>query len=318
MEPDPETTLIRDIKTLSERVWERRVEEPDIERWLDNFDGQVFDAGAERLHALHLLRHFVYFGGREMRVLLEALYRDIFRYPIVQQIRERAGGTLDAALVAAEFQQELGRTRFIAMGNPSESGSHLMYYFRQVNKLSKDLFVSQHELVDGPLTDPSTKLAPADLNRIVFLDDLLGSGQQATSYSHSLVRDLRAVAARDGRAITISYFTLFAKPAGLATARATDFNDVRALHELDDSQLAFAENSRVYHGCGPYTSRVEGCALAEHYGARLLTAHPLGYRNGQLLLGFQHNVPDNTLPIFWFDESEPPWDPIFPRYQKVY
>ncbi|GAA4625927.1 phosphoribosyltransferase-like protein [Cellulomonas oligotrophica] len=317
MDATHEAALIRDIKTLSERVWERRVQEPDIERWLSNFDGRVFDVAAERMHALHLLRHFVYFGAREMRVLLEALYRDIYRYPIVQQIRHRAGDTLDSTFIADEFAGELRRTRFIAMGNPSESGSHLMYYFRQVNSLPKGLFVSQHELASGPLTDPETRLVPHDLTRIVFLDDLLGSGQQATSYSRSVVRDIRAVAARDGRSLTISYYTLFAKSIGLDAARRTSFDDVRALHEIDESQMAFAANSRVYHGCGAYTSMEEGRALAEGYGS-LLTTDPLGYRDGQLLLGFQHNVPDNTLPIFWFDEPEPTWEPIFPRFQKVY
>ena len=29
----------------------------------------------------------------------------------------------------------------------------------------------------------------------------------------------------------------------------------------------------------------------------------LGYRDSQLLIGFQHNTPDNTLPIIWYDEQ---------------
>ena len=44
---------------------------------------------------------------------------------------------------------------------------------------------------------------------------------------------------------------------------------------------------------------------------------PLGYKNGQLLLGFAHNIPNNTLPIFWSDgRQHSPWTPLFPRYRK--
>ena len=40
------------------------------------------------------------------------------------------------------------------------------------------------------------------------------------------------------------------------------------------------------------------------------------FRNGQLLIGFHHNVPDNTLPILWFDSPNADWRPIFRRYPK--
>lgn len=318
MNSDIEADLIRDIKILSERAWERRVDVPAIEAWLGNFTGIAFDPEVERLHALHLLRHFVYFGSREMRVLLEALYRDVFKYPIVQDIRASLQGTSDAADVSVAYDRELGNTRFVAMGNPSESGSHLMYYFRQVNRLPKDLFVSVHQLVNGPMTSRRSRFTPPSLERIVFLDDLLGSGQQVTAYSKTMLRDLRKIETRRKHKIHISYLTLFAKSGGLDVARRSAFDDVRALHELDDSQMAFSRQSRVYHRCGPHTNMQDAQILATAYGSRLLPGDALGYGNGQMLMGFQHNVPDNTLPIFWFDEAASNWEPIFPRFQKVY
>ena len=42
----------------------------------------------------------------------------------------------------------------------------------------------------------------------------------------------------------------------------------------------------------------------------------LGFKDCQLLLGFNHNTPDNTLPIFWYDEKNYNWYPIFKRYKK--
>jgi hypothetical protein len=60
-------------------------------------------------------------------------------------------------------------------------------------------------------------------------------------------------------------------------------------------------------------------ATCEKYGQHLWAADPLGYKDGQLLLGFSHNTPDNTLPIFW-SEGHPPrlWEPMFKRYHKNY
>ncbi|MGI4830438.1 MAG: phosphoribosyltransferase-like protein [Janthinobacterium lividum] len=50
--------------------------------------------------------------------------------------------------------------------------------------------------------------------------------------------------------------------------------------------------------------------VAESYG-RLLFWPPLGHGNCELLLGFNHNIPDNTLPVIWSKEAQ--WKPIFER-----
>jgi hypothetical protein len=61
--------------------------------------------------------------------------------------------------------------------------------------------------------------------------------------------------------------------------------------------------------------------MSEAYGRELWRLYPLGYRNGQLLVGFHHNTPDNTLPIVWKDDIRcrgRPWEPVFRRYWKRY
>ena len=49
------------------------------------------------------------------------------------------------------------------------------------------------------------------------------------------------------------------------------------------------------------------------YGSKAWKGHPLGFGNSALGLGLHHNVPDNTLPIFWQDN---PWRPVFSRRPK--
>ena len=59
----------------------------------------------------------MYFGSRETRALLRSLFRDAYRYPIVESIRRATGDTLDAAYIHNQFAAELLATRFLGIGN---------------------------------------------------------------------------------------------------------------------------------------------------------------------------------------------------------
>lgn len=311
--------LLRRIKILSERLWEGRAKTPDVRAWLENFDGRhCGDADQERLLALHLLASVSYFGLRELRVLLRAMYRDLFRYRLIQEIRERLHHTTDADAVAVEFAAELRRTRFVGMGNPAESGTHLLYYFRQENRLPRNLFAHQHELLTSSVTDPKVDFAHPELRRVVFIDDLCGSGEQSLRYSNTLLRDLRHVATRRKRSVDFHYLVVFGLARGLERARLdSDFDLVDAVSEMDDTYATFGTTSRVFRKPPPGITMQDSEVMANGYGAELWPDWPLGFDNGQLLLAFHHNVPDNSLPILWYDEAGTNWTPAFPRFPKV-
>jgi hypothetical protein len=63
------------------------------------------------------------------------------------------------------------------------------------------------------------------------------------------------------------------------------------------------------------------CRVAKEYG-ELIGFHAddaCGYKDSQMLMGFHHNTPDNTLPIMWADNTAvggSNWAPIFKRYPK--
>ncbi|WP_146086880.1 MULTISPECIES: hypothetical protein [unclassified Rathayibacter] len=306
------------IRNLSREVWDSVIEGADVNRWLANFDGSVLDVDTERLYALHLLSHFNYFGIKEIREMLRSVYRDLFRYPLIQQARVAQNDTRDFATLEASFQEELRSTRFLGMGNPSESGAHLLYYFRQMNKLPKSLFIHQHEILNHAPGVAPNEIAIPGLKRLVFVDDLMGSGQQAQDYSHKLLEFVREAAKSHPHSLEIWYFTLFARPNALSRVRLLPFDRVETIHEVDDAEQAFSNQSRVFVDPPPGFTLAEAQALASAYGSKLVPGHPLGYKNGQLLLGFQHNVPDNSLPIFWLNDTKVQWDPVFPRFDKVY
>ena len=300
--------LIHKLKILHDTIWEGRASQSDISQWLGNFH-----EAREQLHALHLLANFLYFGHTQIRELAHALYRDEFRYPIVEQIRRRNADTLDRNLIANEFRAELERTRFFGVGNPSESGTHLLYYFRQENRLPKTLFASPHEIFR--FADGTPELANDQVSRYVFIDDLTASGQQVVEYCHNLLIQLKRLMPSS----RTSFLALFATPnAVTAIQHAAIFDEVRCVFELDETFDCFGRESRYFRTPHMDIDQTFAESTARKYGLLLWPTYPLGYDDCGLMLGFHHNTPDNTLPIFWFNEPEGhPWQPIFPRYPKV-
>lgn len=311
-------SLYEKLKSLSETVWERQHSLVHIEQWVNQFDTVDNIQDDERIHALYLLTNFIYFGQTEIRALLVSLYRDLFRTPIIHKIRRAHGNTTDATFLGEEYKKELNATKFLGVGNPSESGVHLLYYFRQENSLPRTLFINSHEIFSRETVGSSQILSVKDdaIKTYVFIDDLCGSGTQAEQYSRDLIDPLRKLKAD----VKIHYLVLFATDVGLKAVRdLRRYDNVSSVYELDSSFKALEPASRIFTAQDGRYDRLKVRATCEKHGRQLWANHPLGYKDGQLLLGFSHNTPDNTLPIFW-GEGVPahPWEPMFKRYHKNY
>jgi hypothetical protein len=175
----PEHTRVFDllqtkIQTLHASIWERRADWPLVVRWLEQFSGHDDVVQDEQVQALYLLSNFLYFGTGEIRALLRSLYRDVYRPRLASSIRRRSAIKLDNSSLRMLINEEVSLTRFVPLGNPSESSAFLMYYFRQENTLPKNLFVSGSDLFD--LGAGVLKVRDPHVRNYVFLDDLCGSG----------------------------------------------------------------------------------------------------------------------------------------------
>ena len=58
-----------------------------VMEWLDNFHGRRASKTVEQAHALYLLTKFLYFGDREVRALLRAMFQDLVRNPLTVKVR---------------------------------------------------------------------------------------------------------------------------------------------------------------------------------------------------------------------------------------
>lgn len=322
-ETTPEDTwdmLRQRVTILSLRAWEGRNEWPSVLAWLDNFDGRSgVDVQIERLHALFLLSQFLYIGSIETRVLLRAIYRDLFLIPLIQEVRTALSGTRDEKAVGEAVDEELSKTRFLGVGNPSESGVHLLYYFRQENLLSKHHFMDSAAIfVNEQQPDGTTRrvLAQPGIERYVFVDDICGSGKTALAYSKNLLTDI-LVQKADAK---LHYLSMFASSDGLRTVRdQSKFGqNCATVFELDESYRCLGVASRIMHAAPAHIDGKVLRDMALFYGKILVPRHPGGFENSQLLLGFHHNTPDNTLPVMWSEGSVgQPWTPAFRRYPKI-
>ena len=306
--PDRFQELMEKIQILSEFAWGRECERPVVSRWLCGFTNKTGQGEAlEQLHALHLLSNFLYFDTFEVRELLKSLYRDKFRYEIVRGIRRQHGDSTDSRLIEDLYKKELAATRFLPLGNPSESSSHLLYYFRQVNNLTVSNFVHVHEAL--AITKASLDL----VKNYIFLDDFTATGNQAIEYSNEVVRQLLV----QDDSIEVKYYVLLATTKALHRLRdQSRFNDVKCVLEITEDFKAFDRNSLFYIDVPKPISSQSMRSVAEHYGKLLAPNYPMGYGDSELLLGFSHNVPNNTLPIFCFSDHMKSWQSPFPRYPK--
>ncbi|WLB53801.1 phosphoribosyltransferase-like protein [Bradyrhizobium japonicum] len=307
------------MKSLDETLWEGRAKEAHVNRWLAQFNSAEDLADDAELQMLFLASNFLYFGAREIRALLRSLFRDLYQYKMLEGIRKARSDTLDLAAIEEEYKSQLKNTRFIGVGNPSESGSHMLYYFRQENRLGKEYFINSHQVLSTTrflLKHHTTRVRNPAIKHYVFIDDLCGSGSQAQDYCRSIVEPLKRLQS----GVRVHYFTLFATSYGLQQIRNLRwFDEVAAVVELDESFKCFSDKSRIYSDVVAPIDKDKARQISHRHGTKLATKFPLGWRDGQLLLGFFHNTPDNTLPIIWHDDPEGhSWTPLFRRFPKQY
>jgi hypothetical protein len=306
-----EDELMEKILAYYDTIWRDSPNNIRPEEWLKNFTGEITnDIEEEKSHALFLLSKFMYFGNKEIRELLKCIYRDLFKYPIIAEIREKKEDTTDTDYLNEEYNKELKRSRFLGVGNPSESGVHLLYYFRQENSITRENFINMHEIFN--IHNDKLEIIDKDIKRYIFIDDFCGGGTQAKTYLGKWIEKIKNLNSNT----KICYYMLFGVESGIKYIEENlRLDEVRAVFTLDDTFKCFSEKSRYFRTKEKEEKKL--CEkISENYGKNLFPDAPLGYGGEQLLLSFFHNTPNNTLPIFWSNRNE--WKPIFKRYPKRY
>lgn len=187
---------------------------------------------------------------------------------------------------------------FFGLGeSPASSGSYFLYHLLQ--HLGVD---SSHAKGEDALGD-----AVRDNKIIVFIDDIVGSGNQAVSYSKKRIPvGCRAI-----------YCALYGVDKGIENVRKNgNYECVIVANLIREKDRVFSSGSSLLLDVD---KRKKIMNIAKKYGKDLYPKHPLGYENSQLLITFPHNVPNNTLPIIWAgpasESNADYWEPLVPRFK---
>ena len=98
------------------------------------------------------MSNFVYYNHEEIEHLCKTLYRKYIHHII--------SNNLDLYKNETPIKEIEKKTRFYHLGNPGESSAFILYFFRQVNGLPVNRFVSKLNTLEK------------SIENIVFIDDV--------------------------------------------------------------------------------------------------------------------------------------------------
>ena len=272
--------------------------------WLGNF------TESDKEIAAALIDVFVYFPDEQVTQLLQRALTRLF---------QSFGGT-DRSVKDRKNRiiNQLSRTLFVPVEgenpNPTDSGNYICRRVRQILELS-----------DSNIANPAAALTQyiADGKTIVFVDDMVGTGNQIhetwnrpyetddpKSFQHAYKRVKR----------DCFYICLACSSEGRSKMTSLSGLELISAHDLEDRDQFRAALERISdHPAGSGLQPAID-ALLKKYATQLILPpymkrgdFPLrGLGSLGLTLGFQHSIPDATLPIYWASGAGS-WTPMNKR-----
>lgn len=264
--------------------------------WLNNFDK------SDQFVAAMLLNRFTYYDDSLTDRLLMSSYNSLAdglpKGPLAPSVSELLAGLETAVFTPVEGEKP----------NPTDSGNLLCRKARQVLGIPEDRVLS-----------PTDALAQASNGRmVVFLDDFIGSGDQ---FIETWRRELTGASSKsfsevyDEKPFCVAYITLVSTDFGLNRVHQKAPNvAVCPTHILGEGATYKGLKAEIDLG------QVEDFLI--RYASQLRPREPFiaqepryrafGYKERGLLFGFEHSIPDATLPIFW-SPGVSGWEPLIER-----
>lgn len=189
-----------------EKDWAKGREQ-DVVSWLENFQPE------HREPALQLLRKI-----------------QVYSINHCQKWCQKLHGYLPSEI------RKSTNTFYGSIGSPSESGSLVSYYYRTVNGLAADKFLDFSQITDA------INLKRRSARSLVFLDDFIGSGNQAIEFWQLLSSHL----GRHADDLDFYYSAFAGYCNGRANIEKNTRFKVQVVRELGESDKAFGVDSKVF------------------------------------------------------------------------
>jgi hypothetical protein len=253
-----------------------------------------------------------------------ALYRTAFNREIVRWVAHQINSRLEGRRLHSFHEEVYRHVNHKTWFCPVTDSMDINEFFK-VNHLTgvghRPCFSTLQKLAEesGPrnptlaqniinyMQNPGSAQRPhPSLDRLVLLEDIVGSGSQCIAGVRWAVRNL-------GKPVL--FIPLILCPNGVQALRSEELKShgrlvVKPIIELSRSDLLGPE--RRQESAWPFTGEMEAFAIRCSKGA-LVGLDPFGYlRTGCSLATFA-NTPDNTLPVVHHKPQNGNWQPLFPR-----
>ena len=258
--------------------------------WLDNFDKN------DQSTATALLDAFVHIDNGSVNAIFSAAFGSL-------------AGVVCAAdaysVAITQWQEFLGSVLVtFPTGedpNPSDSGYAFQRKVRQVMEIDQSQIVEPGEAYRR-LRDSK--------GHVVFVDDIVGSGDQfvETWQRPYPAEEITGSFADISSQISAHFVPLFATLDGAERIRSqVPTLNLMPIHQLGAEYSARERNSFTWTDI----AHDDGVQLVEKYSQRAGIPNPWGYKDLGLCLGFEHGIPDATLPLFYWEQNG--WRPLVRR-----
>jgi hypothetical protein len=260
------------------------VEVSGVRRWLNQFP----DGWPQRL-MFKLLQHLQFYNEVKILEKLKVIHSHV-----------------TAELGDAKKQSRTNASILVvAAGNVAQSGPTYARRYRTANKLTGHNIVALREV--------ASRLNTPGMKAIVLIDDIIGTGGTYITALETLSRACgQQLQENNIRVFATAIFGLEEGCINLQSAGEALGLPIEVFVPdiIAEDERCFGPKSKVYEA---EEDRNEALQIATEYGSRLQSEQPLGFRNGQLLVVFNDNCPNNSLPILWSPGRNGSWYPLFRR-----
>ena len=272
----------------------------DPDRWLANFND------AEMPYAVHMLHSFLYFSEHMVEQMLCAAFQGLGKFVI----------SCESDFAAAQRQWTEFRDNAIITRIPGEQPSDADSAFIFVRKARQVLGIDETNLLSP--SETLSKLCRSGPRPVVFVDDFVGSGEQCVRAWEEVYPDnsisFKVVATQPQ--YRFYYIPLICTHHGYKRlTNECKGLTVNAAHILPENYSLLVPNSALWpdslrgNAFDVVKTMSKRAGIPDTNGAHVNDWQGF-YRLG-LGLAFYHDVPDATLPIFYWEENG--WKPLIRR-----
>lgn len=195
----------------------------------------------------------------------------------------------------------------IPIGLIGKSGMAMIYYLKKTPSFN-------NPMISLLKNDDFSKLK--NKCKIIFVDDFSGTGGTILKFYKKIKFSLPKI--HTPIALTVAYMVKAKEALEKINIKIIGNERIPAFSQRGSVFGYYPKMKSIRNFCFEYGNKLYH---EKDYKNGKTEQHPLGFLNTQALIGFEHSIPNNTLPIIWADVkvngTDRFWNPLFPRRGKL-